>query len=160
MHVGRSYRLSDFILWSRRSALYMLVVSGLALAVWWLPPLQGFALPWSIVVMLGTSVALVAGFKNGQVLQRSNDALQTFYQIAASSRVLASYSCDFLAPEVSRAVIHRHLAWLTALRYALRQPRPWESTHKAAQREFRKRRYEIEEDKVPLAQELERLIGD
>lgn len=160
MHVGRSYRLIDFVMWSRRSTLYMLVVSALALAAWWLPPLSGFSLPWSIVVMLGTSVALVSGFKNGQVLQRSNDALQVFYQIAASSRLLASYACDFLEPEMARRVIHRHLGWLTALRYQLRQPKPWESAHSAAQREFRKRRYEILEDKVPLATELERLLGD
>ena len=115
MHVGRSYRLIDFIMWSRRSALYMLVVSCLALAAWWLPPLAGFSLPWSIIVTLGTSVALVAGFKNGQVLQRSNDALQIFYQIVTASRVLASYACDFLEPEIGRRVIHRHLGWLTAL---------------------------------------------
>jgi putative membrane protein len=156
MHVGRSYRLVDFAMWSRRSAVYMLVVSLVAVAAY---SLAGFSLPWSIVLVLGTTVSLVAGFKNSQVLQRSNDALQAFYQIAASSRVLASFSCDFLEPETARRVIHRHLAWLTALRFALRQPRAWESMSRPANREFR-RRYHIQEDVTQLPQELERLIGE
>jgi ion channel-forming bestrophin family protein len=158
MHVGPSYRLIDFVMWSRRSALYMLIVSLLAVAAYGLPAGDGFSVPWSIVVVLGTSVALVAGFKNAQVLQRSSDALQAFAQIAAISRMLASYSCDFFERDVARRVIRRHLAWLTALRFSLRRPKPWESMGRPANREFR-RRYHIQEDSASLPQELERLIG-
>jgi putative membrane protein len=158
MHVGKSYRLVDFAMWSRRSALYMLVVSLVAVAAYSLPPLAGFAIPWPIVLVLGTTVSLVAGFKNSQVLQRSGDGLQTFAQIAANSRILASICCDFLDADTARRVIRRHLAWLTALRYSLRRPMPWESIGRPANREFR-RRYHIQEDLTPLPQELESLIG-
>ena len=159
MHVGRSYRLLDFAFWSRRGAIYMLVVSLIAVAAYSLPPLRGFAVPWPIVVMLGTSVALVAGFKNSQVLQRSSEALQAFAQIAALSRMLASLACDFTESETSRRLIRRHLAWLTALRFSLRRAQPWESMSRAANREFRRRYYRIQEDLSSLETELEGLIG-
>lgn len=159
MHVGRSYRLLDFAVWSRRGALYVLIVSLVAVAAYSLPPLAGFSIPWTIVAVLGTSVALVAGFKNGQVLQRSSDALQAFAQIAAISRLLASLSCDFLDQDTARRVILRHIAWLTALRYALRRPMPWETVSQGANRAFRRRYYQIQEDLTTLPEALRPLLG-
>lgn len=159
MHVGRSYRLVDFAVWSRRGALYVLIVSLVAVAAYSLPPLAGFSIPWAIVAVLGTSVALVAGFKNGQVLQRSSDALQAFAQIAAISRLLATLCCDFLDKDTARRVILRHLAWLTALRYALRRPMPWETVGKGANRAFRRRYYQIQEDISTLPEALRPLLG-
>lgn len=159
MHVGRSYRLVDFAWWSRRSAVYMLIVSAIAFAAYTLPPVQGLAVPWAIVLVLGTTVSLVAGFKNSQVLQRSAEALQCFAQIAASSRMLASLCCDFLEPDPARRIILTHLGWLTALRFTLRKPKPWESMSRGANREFRKRYMRIEEDITTLPAELERLFG-
>ena len=159
MHVGRSYRLVDFAVWSRRGAIYVLIVSLVAVAAYSLPPLAGFSIPWPIVAVLGTSVALVAGFKNGQVLQRSSDALQAFAQIAAISRLLASLSCDFLDKDTARRVIRRHLAWLTALRFSLRRPMPWETVGKGANRAFRRRYYQIQEDLTTLPQALTPLLG-
>jgi len=151
--------LLDFAIWSRRGALYMLVVSLVAVAAYSLPPLAGFSIPWPIVAVLGTSVALVAGFKNGQVLQRSSEALQAFAQIAAISRLLASLSCDFLDKDTARRVIRRHLAWLTALRFSLRRPMPWETIGKGANRAFRRRYYQIQEDITSLPEELQALLG-
>ena len=159
MHVGRSYRFVDFAAWSRRGAIYTLLVSLLAVAAYSLPPLAGFSVPWPIVAVLGTSVALVAGFKNSQVLQRSSDALQAFAQIAAISRLLATLGCDFLEQDAARRLLHRHLAWLTALRFSLRRPMPWETMSKGANRAFRRRYYQIREDLTSLPQELQSLLG-
>jgi len=159
MYVGRSYRLLDFALWSRRSVIYMVVVSGLAIAAYRLPATAGFSVPWSVVLVLGTTVSLVAGFKNSQVFTRANEALQAFSQITASSRMLSSFCRDFMDAAAARQLIHRHLAWLTALRFLLRRPMPWESLAKAANIEFR-RRYHIQEDKTSLADELRGLLGE
>ncbi|MBZ9988857.1 hypothetical protein LB572_17300 [Mesorhizobium sp. BH1-1-5] len=160
MYVGRSYRLLDFALWSRRSVIYMVVVSGLAIAAYRLPATAGFSVPWSIVLVLGTTVSLVTGFKNSQVFTRANEALQAFSQITASSRMLSGFCRDFMDAANARQLIHRHLAWLTALRFSLRRPMPWESLAKAANIEFRRRRYHIQEDRTTLAEELRRLLGE
>ena len=124
MHVGRSYRLIDFVLWSRRSVLYMIVVSLLAIGAYSVPAIAGFAVPWQVIVVLGTTVSLVAGFKNAQVLSRSSEALQLFAQIAASSRIWGGICRDFTDAATARLLIYRHLAWLTALRFSLRRPMP------------------------------------
>lgn len=159
MHVGRSYRVVEFAIWSRRSVLYMLVLSILAVCLFLLPQTAGFALPWQVVVMLGTSVSLVAGFKNAQVLARAGEALQAFSRLMAISRLWAALCRDFCQPETARVLIHRHLAWLTALRFSLRRPKPWESMSRRANVDFR-RRYHILEDVTTLGSEFDRLAPE
>ncbi|BCG87202.1 hypothetical protein MesoLj113c_33120 [Mesorhizobium sp. 113-3-9] len=159
MYVGRSYKLIDFALWSRRSVIYMVVVSGLAVAAYRLPGLAGFSVPWSVVLVLGTTVSLVAGFKNSQVFTRSGEALQAFTQITASSRVWSNFCRDFLDAPTARQLIYRHIAWVTALRFSLRRPMPWESMGKAANIEYR-RRYRIQEDTGSLAGDLQPLLAE
>jgi len=159
MHVGRSYRVIEFAIWSRRSVLYMLVLSLLAVVPFLLPPIAGFALPWQVVAMLGTTVSLVAGFKNSQVLARAGEALQAFAQLMAVSRMWASLCRDFCEPDTARTLIHRHLAWLAALRFSLRRPKPWESMSRRANMEFR-RRYHILEDVTTLGSEFDRLAPE
>ncbi|SFP34823.1 putative membrane protein [Mesorhizobium sp. NFR06] len=158
MYVGRSYRLLDFALWSRRSVIYMVVISGLAIATYRLPATAGFSVPWSAVLVLGTTVSLVAGFKNSQVFTRSNEALQSFSQITASSRLWSNFCREFTDAATARQLIYRHLAWLAALRFSLRRPMPWESLARAANLEYR-RRYQVQEDKGSLGDELRGLLG-
>lgn len=159
MYVGRSYKLVEFALWSRRSVIYMVLVSLLAVGAYSLPPLAGFSVPWSVVLVLGTTVSLVAGFKNSQVFTRSNEALQAFSQLTASSRMWSSLCRDFTDGPTARLLLHRHLAWLTALRYALRRPMPWESMARKANIEYR-RRYHIQEDGGQLSAEVYALLPE
>jgi putative membrane protein len=159
MYVGRSYKLIDFALWSRRSVIYMVLVSLVAIGAYSLPGITGFSVPWSIVLVLGTTVSLVAGFKNSQVLTRSSEALQAFAQISASSRMWSSLCNDFTDEPTARTLIYRHLAWLTALRFSLRRPMPWETVGRAANVEYR-RRYKILEDTGSLSAELQTLVPD
>ncbi|MFD1983987.1 bestrophin family protein [Mesorhizobium newzealandense] len=151
--------MTDFALWSRRSVIYMVVVSALAVAAYRLPGITGFSVPWSVVLVLGTTVSLVAGFKNSQVFTRSSEALQAFAQITASSRMWSNLCRDFNDVPTARQLIYRHLAWLTALRFALRRPMPWESMGRAANVEFR-RRYRIQEYASSIADELRPLLAE
>ncbi len=159
MLVGRSYKVGEFALWSRRSIIYMALVSAIALAAYGLPGIAGFSVPWPVVLVLGTTVSLVAGFKNSQVFTRSNEALQAFAQISASSRMWSSLCKDFMDAPTGKALVYRHIAWLTALRFSLRRPMPWESMGRAANVEYR-RRYHIQEDTTSLAQELRALVPE
>ena len=159
MYVGRSYKLIDFALWSRGSVIYMVLVSLVAVVAYNLPGITGFSVPWPVVVVLGTTVSLVAGFKNSQVFNRSNEALQAFAQITAGSRMWSSLCRDFTDAPTAKQMIYRHLAWLTALRFSLRRPKPWESMGRKANREYR-RRYHIQEDASALEVELRELMPE
>jgi putative membrane protein len=65
---------------------------------------------------------------------------------------------DFLgSPEDARKFIYRHLAWLSALRYAMRVKRPWESVDSAPNAEF-KRNYSVPEKESALEVELMKYV--
>ncbi len=59
-----------------------------------------------------------------------------------------------------RALVHRHVAWLTALRYQLREPRGWENMDRADNIAYRQRYYTVAEHDGQLPAELHRLLGD
>jgi ion channel-forming bestrophin family protein len=71
----------------------------------------------------------------------------------------ASFCKDFADAATARTLIYRHIAWMTALRFALRRPMPWETMARRANLEYR-RRYRILEDTTSLAIELTTLLGD
>jgi putative membrane protein len=154
MHVGKSYKAYEFISWSRGRIFALLVVSAGAVVLYQVAGFKGVQLPWSIVLLLGTTVALVTGFKNTQTYNRSVDAQQAWSAISASSRLWGVLCCDFLGADASRTLIYRHLAWLTALRFALRTPRPWETANQKANAEFKRRRYRVLEEETSLQEEL------
>ena len=53
-------------------------------------------------------------------------------------------------------MVHRYIAWMTALRYQLRVPKPWEVhlKNKKENAKFRKEAYTIVEDAIPLEEAL------
>jgi ion channel-forming bestrophin family protein len=155
MHVGRSYRAYEFLNWSKRKMLCLLIVSTVPVLLYILTGFKGLALPWSVVLLLGTTVALVAGFKNTQTYNRSLEAQQIWSSISASSRVWGIFCHDFVGGEASHRLIYRHLVWLTLLRFELRSSRPWETTTQKENADFRKF-YRVIEQEVSLRDELKR----
>src|SRR5262245_15009733 len=153
MHVGKSYKAHEFFQWSLRRIFALLLVSLVPVLLYQVLGFSGVSLPWSVVVLLGTTVALVAGFKNLQTYNRSVDAQQAWSAISASSRVWGVLCRDFLNTDSARKLIYRHIAWLTALRFALRSPRPWETVDQKANAGFRKL-YRVLEQETLLPDQL------
>jgi len=121
--------------------------------------LKWLALPIPVVVLLGTATSFIVGFRNVQTYSRMLDGQQIWTEIQNGSRGLGLMSRDFLSePAAARAIIRRHCAWLTALRYQLRAPKIWESVHQASNVEYRKH-YRIPEREVSLQQALARYLS-
>lgn len=158
MHVGRSYRAYEFLIWSKRNVFWLSLVSTIPVLIYMLLGFKWLVLPWSVVLLLGTTIALVAGFKNTQTYSRSLEAQQIWSSIAASSRVWGLLCRDFAGGEASRRLIDRHLGWLTALRFQLRSPRPWETANQKENVDFQKKFYRVVEQETSLRQELERYV--
>ena len=160
MHTGKSYKLAEFLDWTRRD-IYVLIEQGVVPVVaYQIGNLKWLGIPWTVVALLGTATAFIVGFKNVQTYNRTWDARQIWGDIIGSSRAWGTMSRDsFDNPEISRELIYRHLAWLTALRYRLRENRPWESTKKSHNAEFLKH-YAIPETQMPLATELAKYLAD
>ena len=160
MHTGKSYQLFEFLDWTRRD-IYVLIVLGVVPAVaYQTGNMKWLGIPWTVVALLGTATAFIVGFKNQQTYNRTWEARQIWGDIISSSRAWGTTSRDsFDHAEKSRELVYRHLAWLTALRYQLRENRAWESASKAHNAEYL-RYYSIPEMQTSLETELAKFLPD
>jgi putative membrane protein len=158
MHTGPGYTLPEFLHWTRRK-LYVLIALGTApVLLYQYAGLRWVALPWTFAALLGTAAAFIIGFRNTQTYAHTVEAQQLWSAIAASSRAWGAMSRDFpRSQEKARGLIHRHLAWLTALRYQMRESRPWEGARRAHDAEYASR-YRVPERESPLAAELAKFV--
>jgi len=112
---------------------------------------------------MGTAVAFVVGFKNNASYDRLWEARRIWGAIVNASRSWGIMVQDYVTnrhattslneeelSKVKRRLIDRHIAWLTALRYQLREPRIWESRHQVHNIEYRNRTYTVDEHAVPI----------
>lgn len=95
--------------------------------------------PFTPVALIGTAVDFIIGFQSNSAYGRIWEARQIWGAIVNSSRTFGMKVQDFVNNDHSKIkitdeelfnekkrLIHRHIAWLTALRYAMRQSRQWE----------------------------------
>lgn len=160
MHTGKSYTLPEFLDWTRRD-IYVLIVLGVVPVVLYQPgDLKWLGIPWTVAALLGTATAFIVGFKNLQTYNRTWEARQIWGDIVSSSRAWGTMSRDFFNnPRKSNELIYRHLAWLTAMRYQMRDARAWETTGKAHNAEYL-RFYSVPERETALETELAKYLPE
>lgn len=159
MHTGKSYRLSEFLVWTRKSIYELLVMGSLPVILYQVADLKWLVIPWTVVALLGTATAFIVGFKNTQTYSRTLEAQQVWISVLNSSRAWGLMSRDYLKNhEKSTELIYRHFAWLTVMRYKMRRERPWESTGKKPNAEYQKF-YTIPEKETPLETELSKYLS-
>jgi putative membrane protein len=161
MHIGKSYRLTEFLHWTRRRIYVLILVTAVPVVLYQWFDLKWIALPWAVIAVLGTATSFIVGFKNAQTYGRTLEAQQLWTAIATSSRYWGLISRDFpIDREKTTQLVHRHLAWLTALRYQLRTERIWDSAASQSNAEYRKSFFPVPEQETPLEQELRKYLAD
>jgi len=159
MLTGRSYRLSEFLDWTRRDNYVLIVLGVVPVVLYEVGDLKLLGILWTVVALLGTATAFIVGFKNIQTYNRTWEARQIWGDIISSSRAWGTMSRDFFSnPGRSKVLIYRHLAWLTAMRYQMRGDRAWESISKIHDAEYR-RYYFIPEKETALETELAKYVS-
>jgi ion channel-forming bestrophin family protein len=157
MHAGHHYTLREILNWTRREIFVFIGVSVLPVTASWLGWDIPFV-PWAPIAVLGVAVAFVTGFKSNAAYDRMWEARKIWGGIVNTSRSWAVLVRDFIAiPEgdsTHQRMVYRHFAWLTALRFQLREHRAWETTHFAHNREYRKETFEVPERQTRLEEEL------
>lgn len=160
MHSGKSYKLSEFLLWTRRNIFITLIIGIVPVVLYQVAGLKWIALPWTVVALLGTATAFIVGFKNTQTYNRTWEARQIWGAILNSSRVWGTMCRDFFNDkQKTQELVYRHFAWLTALRYAMRDSKTWENTSKAYNDEY-KAFYIIPEKETSLEDELKKYLSE
>jgi putative membrane protein len=159
MHTGKRYKLSEFIIWTRRNILWLLLLGSIPTVLYQVFDFRWLFIPWQVVALLGTATAFIVGFKNLQTYNRAWEARQIWGDSMSTSRSWALMCRDLIDDaERSKEIIYRHFAWITALRYQLREGRSWETTNKSHNREY-KEFYSIPEEETSLAEELLKYIS-
>jgi putative membrane protein len=159
MHIGKSYKLSEFLLWTRRNIFWLLIVGIIPTVLYKEFHFKWLAIPWTVIALLGTATAFIVGFKNIQTYNRTWEARQIWGACMSSSRAWATMCINFLNnKQKSKDLIYLHFAWLTALRYQLRVSKDWETVNKRHNK-VHKKYFSIPENETPLELELAKYIS-
>lgn len=149
--------------WTRRDLAILTVLAGIPTLAHQLFGWKWLALPWLPIAVVGTAVSFMVGFKNNASYDRAWEARQIWGGIVNVSRSFATTLINYfdtanLNDETKNAIylrfINRHLAWLTALRFQLREVRQWEAASQRDNAEFRANNYVIEEHVKSLHEEI------
>jgi len=160
MHAGRRFKLREVIYWTRRDIYIFLIAAFVPTALYYFFNIKWLVVPWVAIGLVGTAAAFVVGFKNTQTYNRLWEARQIWGSIINSSRTWGIMARDMVNDDndVTQTLVYRHLAWLTALRYQMREPRVWENMLLKSNVEFA-RNYKIPEREIPLETELQKFLS-
>lgn len=134
MYIKRNYGFWMTFNWSKKPFILGGIYAFAITLIYVLFHLE-LSLPWQPMSVLGIAVAFYLGFKNNSSYDRTWEARKIWGGIVNNSRSFGSAIVSFLQSEdkdklahEKKALIYRHIVWLTALRYQLRLSRPWEHT--------------------------------
>lgn len=165
MHAGKRYTLKEFVYWTRRD-IYILIWWSAIPTVLYQLGLKWIAIPWVPIALVGTAAAFIVGFRNTQTYNRLWEARQIWGAIVNTSRSWGILVKDFVSngsreelKPAHRQLIYRHIAWLTALRFQLREVRAWENMKGKPSNEEYARLYTVDEWVNKLEDELKPFLS-
>lgn len=167
MNTSSHYKIQHFIPWTRKKIYKMLLLSIVPTALFYFMGYTWLAIPWVPVALIGTATAFISGFRNTQTYNRTWEARQIWGAIINSSRTFGIMAKDFIRTDekskeaqLHKEIIYRHFAWLTAMRFQLREIKSWENVKtKSYNREYLKY-YKVPEWESSLDEELKPFLSE
>ncbi len=175
MYTRRIFPIKGVIRWTRRHIFLFLFISFIPVFLFEVLRWKWLHVPWLPLAVLGTAVAFVVSFKNNASYDRLWEARKIWGGIVNASRSWTIMVKDFITNkhahssktkqelhQIHRELVHRHVAWLTALRYQLRKDKPWESHLKTSKsnREFRETQLFVHEDSIPIEEVIQPYLSE
>tara|TARA_R110000787_G_scaffold96415_5_gene199804 strand:+ start:22107 stop:23129 length:1023 start_codon:yes stop_codon:yes gene_type:complete len=127
--------------WTRFETLLFLIIITLCVAAYYFFELIWLRIPWTPLALIGTAVAFVIGFQNNAAYSRIWEARKIWGGIVNTSRTFGVFVQDMVTNEYTKTPVnetdlqkeiktltYRHIAWMTALRHAMRETKQWETT--------------------------------
>ena len=165
MYTRRIFPIKGVIRWTRRHIYLFLLLATIPVVLFEVLRWKWLHIPWLPLGVLGTAVAFIVSFKNNASYDRLWEARKIWGGIVNASRSWTIQVKDFITNDnadkklsddelksIHKELVHRHVAWLTALRYQLRKDKPWETHLKNSKsnREFREAQLFVHEDRIPI----------
>lgn len=140
MYTKKKYSTITMIEWTWRETLQFVIITLVPLILYEVFNMKWLHLPWLPIALVGTAVAFILGFQNNATYDRIWEARKIWGGIVNISRSWGIFVNDFITNifteekkiskeeihQIQMVLINRHIAWMTALRHAMRQPREWE----------------------------------
>ena len=178
MYTKRNYSMKDMAWWTRQDTFFLLLIALVPVILYEVLDQKWLHLPWLPIAVVGTAVAFIISFQNNATYDRVWEARKIWGGIVNTSRAWGIAVNDFITDDftderasdaelkaIRKELIFRHIAWLTALRHAMRQPRPWEHAMRhPTNREWqemigvREHRYSLEDELEPYLSEEDRAV--
>ena len=165
MYIKRIFPVTGVIRWTRRHILLFLLIAIIPVFLFDILGLKWLHVPWLPLGVLGTAVAFIVSFKNNASYDRLWEARKIWGGIVNASRSWTIMVKDFINNDhaktnrsdeelqiIKRELVHRHVAWLTALRYQMRAEKPWEMHLKSGKsnKEFKEEHFRVCEDEISI----------
>ena len=175
MYTRRIFPVAGVLKWTRRHIFLFLFLALIPVFLFDILGLKWLHVPWLPLGALATAVAFIVGFKNNASYDRLWEARKIWGGIVNASRSWTIMVKDFINNDhakaslseaelfsVHRELVHRHVAWLTALRYQLRKDKPWEMhlKSKRSNMEFRAASYRVCEDEISIEDAIKPYISE
>ena len=175
MYTRRIFPIKGVIKWTRRHIFLFILLATIPVILFDILRWKWLHVPWLPLGVLGTAVAFLVSFKNNASYDRLWEGRKIWGGIVNASRSWTIMAKDFITNrnvknpktekelfEIRKELVHRHVAWLTALRYQLRKDKPWEMHLKSGKsnKEFRATQYVVLEDTVPIEEAIKPYISD
>jgi putative membrane protein len=166
MHVGKRFPFLQVIRWTRADILILVAIATAAVVIYDVLQWRWVALPWLPVALLGTVVSFMIGFKNNASYDRAWEARKIWGAIVNTSRtwgvfiknLIPSHTANLDIESEKVKFVMRHLAWITALRFSLREPRSWEAVNAKENEVYRNKWFRVPELVGDLRTELNRYL--
>ncbi len=167
MHAGKRYTLKEFLWWTRRDIYVLAIISAIPVLLFRFLGWKWLAIPWVPIALIGTAAAFIVGFRNTQTYNRLWEARQIWGAIVNTSRAWGILVKDFVTSNndeqlytIQRQLIYRHIAWLTALRFQLRESRTWENIKGKISNEEYSQMYSVDEWKNKVDEVLKPFLSE
>jgi len=141
MHIKKYYSTFEMAWWTRFDTFIFILIIGIWVSAYYFLDLAWLRIPWTPLALIGTAVAFVIGFQNNASYDRIWEARKIWGGIVNASRTFGAYVQDMVdnehkeeateqkvLQEEIKVLTYRHIAWMTALRYSMRAPKPWETS--------------------------------
>ena len=143
MYTKKTYSIFQMAIWTRFETLLFLLIITLSVAAYYFFDLTWLRIPWTPLALIGTAVAFVIGFQNNAAYSRIWEARKIWGGIVNTSRTFGVFVQDMVTNEYTKTPVnetdlqkeiktltYRHIAWMTALRHAMRETKQWETSGK------------------------------
>ena len=139
MYIQKRFPFKGLLRWTKRELIFFFILVIVCTTLYDLLNMKWLQVPLTPVGLIGTAVAFMIGFQNNAAYGRIWEARKIWGGIVNSSRSLiitVKESFNIHNDESSseeraelKIITNRHIAWLTALRYAMRTKKPWETSY-------------------------------